>query len=55
MKGKFSYTILAIALTMTLVGFAGFVSAQSQPADNMEIVKEKIRTDKKLFIATTCN
>jgi hypothetical protein len=43
---------LAIALTITFIGFAGSALAQDQPADNMEIVKEKISTDKKLFIAT---
>jgi hypothetical protein len=52
MKGKVIYSILAIALAVTLIGFAGFTLAQDQPADNMEIVKEKIRSDKKLFIAT---
>jgi hypothetical protein len=52
MKGIVIYRILTIALTITLVGFAGFTLAQDQAADNMEIVKEKIRSDKKLFIAT---
>jgi hypothetical protein len=52
MKGKVIYSILTIILTLTLIGFAGFTLAQDQPADNMEIVKEKIRSDKKLFIAT---
>ena len=52
MKGKVVTSLLAIALTITFIGFAGSALAQDQPADNMEIVKEKIRTDKKLFIAT---
>jgi hypothetical protein len=52
MKGKFVNRLLVIALTITLVGFVGSALAQDKPADNMEIVKEKIRTDKKLFIAT---
>ena len=52
MKGKFSYTILVVALTMTLFAFASVATAQNPPANNMEIVKEKIRSDKKLFIAT---
>jgi hypothetical protein len=52
MKGKVVTSLLAIALTITFIGFAGSALAQDKPADNMEIVKEKIRTDKKLFIAT---
>jgi len=52
MKGKIVNRLLVIALTITLVGFAGSALAQDKAADNMEIVKEKIRTDKKLFIAT---
>jgi hypothetical protein len=52
MKGKVVTSLLATALTITFIGFAGSALAQDQPADNMEIVKEKIRTDKKLFIAT---
>ncbi len=52
MKGKRINRLLAIALTIILVGFGGVAAAQNQPADNMEIVKEKVRSDKKLFIAT---
>ena len=52
MKGKVVNSLLAIALTITFIGFVGSALAQDKPADNMEIVKEKIRTDKKLFIAT---
>ena len=52
MIGKSVKSLLVIALTITFFGFAGSALAQDTPADNMEIVKEKIRTDKKLFIAT---
>ena len=52
MKGKVVNNLLAIALTITLTGFVGFAVAQDPPADNMEIVKEKVRTDKKLLVAT---
>ena len=38
----------AAVLLLTIVGTA---AAQDQPADNMELVKQKVRTDKKLFIA----
>ena len=52
MKGKFYVRLFAFALTITIIGIFGFAVAQHKPADNMEIVKEKIRTDKKLLIAT---
>ena len=41
-----------MVMAIMLIGFAGAAVAQDKPADNMEIVKEKIRSDKKLFIAT---
>jgi hypothetical protein len=41
-----------MVLVFMMIGFGGSAAAQNTPADNMEIVKEKIRTDKKLFIAT---
>ena len=52
MQGKVVNCLLAITLTIALIGFTGLALAQDQPANNMEIVKEKIRTDKKLFVAT---
>ena len=51
MKVKFAKCLLAIALTISFFGIAGTGLAQDKPADTMEIVKEKIRTDKKLFVA----
>ena len=51
MKGKVLNNLLAVALTITFIGFVGSALAQDKPADNMEIVKEKVRADKKLFIA----
>ena len=52
MKAKVLISLFAIALTITFIGVAGFAQAQDKPADNMEIVKEKIRSDKKLLVAT---
>ena len=43
---------ICMVLAVMMIGFVGSAAAQNTPADNMEIVKEKIRTDKKLFIAT---
>ena len=52
MSKKIGLGFIVMLLAVTLVGFAGSVAAQDAPADNMDIVKEKVRTDKKLFIAT---
>ena len=52
MKRKAITNLFTIALAITFIGIVSFVQAQDKPADNMEIVKEKIKTDKKLFIAT---
>lgn len=52
MKGKVVNSLLAVALITTFIGFTASALAQDKPADNMEIVKEKVRADKKLFIAT---
>jgi hypothetical protein len=52
MKGKILSSLFAIVMTISFIGIFSSAMAQDKPADNMEIVKEKIRTDKKLFIAT---
>ncbi len=44
--------LIGMVVAVALIGFAGFAAAQDKAADNMDLVKEKIRTDKKLFIAT---
>ncbi len=36
-----------MVLAVVMIGFAGSAAAQNTPADNMDIVKEKVRTDKK--------
>jgi hypothetical protein len=48
MNVKSKVTLVLIGLVM---GWAFLASAQDKPADNMQIVVEKIRADKKLFIA----
>jgi uncharacterized membrane-anchored protein YhcB (DUF1043 family) len=52
MNKKISLGFIVMVLAVTLVGLAGSAVAQDKPADNMDIVKDKVRTDKKLFIAT---
>ena len=52
MKENFLSKLLVVAITIFFLGFFSFALAQDKPADNMEIVKDKVRADKKLFIAT---
>jgi hypothetical protein len=52
MSKKVGKRLIGTVLAIALIGFVGMATAQDKAADNMEIVKEKIRTDKKLFIAT---
>jgi hypothetical protein len=49
---KVEMGLIGIVLAIMLIGFNVSTAAQEKPADNMYLVKEKIRTDKKLFIAT---
>ena len=46
--------VMMIATFLFCLG-AGTVLAQDKPADNMDIVREKVRTDKKLVVATALN
>jgi hypothetical protein len=43
---------ICIVLAVMMIGLAGSAAAQNTPADNMDIVRDKVRTDKKLVIAT---
>ncbi len=43
--------LIGIAVALTLLGYAPLSVAQDKPADNMEILREKIRADKKLLVA----
>lgn len=43
---------VGLALAIALLGFTPHLAAQDKPADNMEILREKIRADKKLLVAT---
>ena len=52
MSKKVGKGLIAMVLAITLIGFVGSAAAQDKAADNMDLVKEKIRIDKKLFIAT---
>ena len=52
MKKNIGMVVVGLVMAFVMIGFAGSAAAQSTPADNMDIVREKVRTDKKLFIAT---
>ena len=44
--------IVAAALVLMLFGFAPLRAAQDKPADNMQILRDKIKADKKLLVAS---
>ena len=43
---------MVVVMVAALVGLAIPVGAQDKPADNMQILREKIKADKKLMVAT---
>ena len=43
---------LGIAIVMMLFGFAPLRAAQDKPADNMQILRDKLKADKKLLVAS---
>ena len=43
--------VLGAAVTIILFGFTPYLVAQDKPADNMQILREKIKADKKLLVA----
>jgi hypothetical protein len=45
-------TMMGAFLSLALVGFELVALAQDKPADNMQILSDKIRADKKLVVAT---
>ena len=51
MKGKTKTLVLALTLTLFLVGVTMPALAEEKPADNMQLVKEKMKADKKLLVA----
>ena len=43
---------ITVAMAIMMFGFAPLNAAQDKPADNMQILREKIKADKKLLVAT---
>jgi hypothetical protein len=53
MKGKMCLrTGMVMVMVLALVGLAVAVAAQDKPADNMQILRDKIKADKKLVVAS---
>ena len=52
MTRSFATRIIGAALVSMLFGYAPLGIAQDKPADNMQILREKIKADKKLLVAT---
>ena len=44
-------TVLAVVLTLALLVFVGTVKGQEKPADNMQILVDKLKADKKLLVS----
>jgi predicted outer membrane protein len=44
--------IMGVAVAIILLGFAPLAMAQDKPADNMQILRDKLKADKKLVVAT---
>jgi hypothetical protein len=44
--------MLSIGIAAVALGYAPYSGAQDKPADNMQILRDKIRADKKLVVAT---
>ncbi len=51
MKGKIQVQAFLITLTIAMLGFVLPAWAQNRPSANMEILREKIKADKKLLMA----
>ena len=43
---------IGVVIAIMLFGFAPLSTAQDKPADNMQILRDKIKADKKLVVAT---
>src|SRR3990172_2520114 len=51
MRRNFVRKMISTGIPVILFGFVPYLMAQNKPADNMDILRDKIRADKKLVIA----
>jgi predicted outer membrane protein len=51
MRIKSVKKFIGLAVTVMLLGYAPLAVAQDKPADNMQILRDKIKADKKLVVA----
>ena len=51
MKKSMKVTFLVMLVAAMTVSFASLVVAQDKPADNMQVLLEKVKADKKLLVA----
>jgi hypothetical protein len=51
MKGKTKTLVIALMVTIFLAGVTMPALAENKPADNMQLVKEKMKADKKLLVS----
>jgi hypothetical protein len=52
MRTSFVNKTLSVLMALMLLGFAAEGGAQDKPADNMQILRDKLKADKKLVVAT---
>jgi hypothetical protein len=52
MRINFVSRTMGAAIVMMLFGFAPLCAAQDKPADNMQILRDKLKADKKLLVAS---
>jgi hypothetical protein len=52
MRIDFVNETISVAMAIMMFGFAPLSLAQDKPADNMQILRDKIKADKKLVVAT---
>jgi hypothetical protein len=52
MRMNFVKKAIGVAIAMMMLGLAPLSLAQDKPADNMQILRDKIKADKKLVVAT---
>jgi predicted outer membrane protein len=51
MRTSFVNKTLSVLMALMLLGFAAEGGAQDKPADNMQILRDKLKADKKLVVA----